>query len=319
MSEKRFFIKESTLDGIGNAIREVTGTTEKIPILDFESTIRGLSSGSGGGGSLPAGLYCEQITTPLPKAYNHAHFTLNGELYLLMRDASGSGSYYTCYKFEGGQYVQVTTSTKFYAYPSINIEHNGKIHFFGSNDHAYFDGTTIVDGLKLPQSEDYHSMFIHNGRLYYMYYRDRSMYYWDDETCTWNADSTVTVNYNSMMFSCSFEYKGNWYMYDSGIIYKLVGDRFEPHGSLPSSASLASGKFEVIGNYLYVAKAKWLCGNELYKINLELLGGALEPELVGYIPSANAVSLYTYAGQLIAEDSVGSSYQPHMILHEIEA
>lgn len=50
MSEQKYFIKKSTLDGMGNALREVTGTTEKIPIANFESTIRGLSNGGSGGG-----------------------------------------------------------------------------------------------------------------------------------------------------------------------------------------------------------------------------------------------------------------------------
>ena len=39
MADKLYLIRGETLTGIGDAIRQLTGTTEKIPVLHYENRI----------------------------------------------------------------------------------------------------------------------------------------------------------------------------------------------------------------------------------------------------------------------------------------
>lgn len=325
MSDELLFIKQSTVSGIADAIREKTGETGNINPANFASKISAIETGgsSGGGSSLPAGGYWKPWDVRTPNTKVGKHFVLNNELYL---HQSTSTSYvYPIYKYENGAYTIVVADTYDNATYGWNltpayraIEFNGKVHFMGDSmtRHSTWDGATEYANLNaLPFSITNNGVCVYQGDLYISNTSgssDYGIYKWIEATDTWelvwNPFST-----NCYIFSDGntlFAAKNSAIYADS--IYKLNNGEFElVCDSLPSSPFGGPGGIVFNGN-LYFEGYVSGAFNTIYKLTDS-----------GVIELCKSPYSFSSAHFLIYDNHINVSggsgcYNMCLALHEIE-
>lgn len=301
---------------IALAIREKTGETATMKPAEFPEKIRTIETGGGsaGGGMLPAGLYWQQIPTAFPYTYTHRHFKLGDSWYLVIRNASGSGSGYTFYRYENNAYTQITAVTTLYAEYMCMIEYHGKLHFLGSPAyHHTWDGKTFASYTNVPISLNSNCAFVLDDTLYCL---DRSTglpYYWDESADTWAAASGFTApkrNINMNMFT----YGGELYGWATKAVYKLQPDKsWLQIGTLTGTPTTSC--YLCTGDYLYYGVSTDKTGYSIYKFDMR----TFTDTLIGVSPfSGGSAYLYAYNGQ-IRMGGGSNTYPLHLIMHEISA
>lgn len=209
---------------IATAIREKTGDEGKMKPAEFPEKIAAIETGggSGGGGTLPAGVYWESILPKMPKNYRGYHFMYKGTLYLVQETSSSSTSVVNFYKFNGNQYVEVLSNATV-NHHQYGIEFNGKFHFVGANStgspqHVSFDGASVTQYATLPKSIGSGRAFVENSKLKGVG-TDNKVYEWDEATDTWTDTGVSIENYGKL-----FYHDGKLYRYYLKKIYLHEGN-----------------------------------------------------------------------------------------------
>lgn len=234
-------------------------------ILSFAlgmNAAKGSGGGSSGGGSLPAGAYCNSSPIRLPE-YNVSQkwFYFKGELYATVEYVASTSPYNNAkiYKYNGTSWSLINTYSCEYqslAAPYACLEYNGKMYFF--TEYKYFscwDGTTYtVD--KTTFSNNITSAWVCNGKLYAR----------TGKTCqTFSMDSTGTWTEETDFYSTKYNYYKpvvTWndtaYFINSNKIYEISGGSLIECGDVPGYGELRTGYVD--GNYLYYhSSSKGLC------------------------------------------------------------
>lgn len=178
---------------IANAIRVKTGDTATMKPAEFPDKIAAIESGgSGGGGSLPAGIYLSSSDVFLkPNNYTQKRFMYNGELYAATGNLQAAGYLYYIYKWNGSAWEQIVSVTDCTMDSAAwyGVEYNGNFHMIDNKQHYVFDGATLTASTSCTGA--YSKPFVWQGKLC-VYDESYKAYEWDDDASTWTQFATLS-------------------------------------------------------------------------------------------------------------------------------
>ena len=212
---------------IAGAIRDLAGESSSVKRkpTEFAEKIREVAEnggGSGGGGTLPAGLYWETMDMVAPNEYYQHWFQYNGDIYATALAYTGTGSDYAIHKYTDSGWTTVVPSTKVGVWlnAEFRIEFDGKIHYVGCSGkkHYAFDGASLTALSDIPVKVDYSKPFILDGQLVVQDYNSCNFYAWSKDTDTWSQINTKTWTYSWVY---GFNVGTDAYFIDSTKLYKI--------------------------------------------------------------------------------------------------
>lgn len=201
---------------IATAIREKTGDTATMKPAEFPEKIAAIAGG--GGGSLPSGVYWEQVSPFAPYSYANYYFTYNEELFVNVKTSSSSDSY-VIYRYDGDKYTAVSnTLTIMYGYNNPFV-YKGKLHFLDTIGHYTYDGSTLTRlNNHSTEGGTRVSTLIWNGILYV--YGKGALWKWDEVSDTW-TDSGITAD-GRYKTGAIFIHNNKLYRLDSNKLYEYI-------------------------------------------------------------------------------------------------
>ncbi len=226
-------------DRDGNNVNYEGVEAVKLMTADGEYvTFSNVSSGGGGSGSLPAGLYWEQYE-PMAPSNSTSHFMFNGNHYVNYGSGSGGS---TIYQETLDGYTAVITGATIYTTANPTV-YNGKLHFLYGY-HYTFDGESLVT-LTRPYNAGLDTAavapFVWDGKLYCTDETNKTTFYvWDESTDTWSATDTIVRNSSMNAYAFPFIHNDELYWVYQRNIYKLVNGEVTTYKTLSSVPSLVS-------------------------------------------------------------------------------
>lgn len=290
---------------IADAIRGKTGSTDTMKPVDFPTAIAGIEAGggSGGGGSLPAGVYWEQVVPYVPYNLGNYFVTYNGKLCVFVNTQSSS-SYYVLYQFDGESYTAISDTLTITYGANCPIEFNGKIHMMYEAKHNVYYNGSVTALNEFPGT--CYVCVVWNNVLYGLNYKDGLIYQWDEATDTW-TDSGIkpTSKYASGYL---FVHNNELYWIKDKTLSKFVD------GSTVTVADIGQFATEALymNGYLYFTpSASGVINLYKYDIDNNVLTN------IGLIPYMGAnFQMYGY-GNSVRINGGSTTYRNHFILHEV--
>lgn len=278
------------------------------------------AGGSGGGGSLPAGVYWEPENIRCPTNYFQQWFEYAGELYAAALPYAGQGNNWVIHKYINGAWEQVvaetTVSLKAPAGDVYMVEYDGLMHFLGNDTsgHYTFDGTTIIAKNSMPGYCI--SACVHQGKLLAYVRSDGCIYQWDGATDAWSvvADiDTATYHYYHI-----FSANNSLYAVYKPVLYEIVDGTAVKVADLPN----VQKKMYADGvKYIYRADANNSYGaEEVHAYDLV----SKTDTLLGYAPNSGSGSSFLYSSDGVFRSincNLGTSAYAttSLIMHIVEA
>lgn len=262
-------------------------------------------SGSGGG-SLPAGVYWEQLPGRKPYTYYNRFFEFKGERYAWISSASINGNPQYIYKYADGTYTQVATATYKNSIRDLSVvEYHGKVHFIGNDSTVHFtwDGSdATVSKNSLPASTYNNNAFVLDDTLYILT-NSKGFYKWVEADDSWEAVGITgyPTSYSQVAVVNNIPYIDNY-----GKLMRVDMDAGECITIIDGAYSSATS-FIGLGNYLYR-----LVDGTLYRYDPK--NDTLDT--IGYAPY-NLCQLYEFEGDVYLNGYSVNSYMVHMKLHEV--
>lgn len=315
-----YFIKDTTLTDIANAIREKSGTEEKLNAGNFADEIRKIEGG-GGSSILPKGVYYN-TERYLPVAYeNNRLFTFKGDIYLWTA-VYGTGNR-MIYKYEDGAFTLVQTITydsstmsSYGATFSSFIELGDYVYFgrkhqlsrWNGTAYEYFNLSSLVDTSW--DFENQRCLFKLNGKLYLITYNSTN----GTKACEIDFDNRSVLSTTQLITEMSGVYMLNdvAYLITTSAVYIINSDlTLTKLASFPKSIYTADTLSFHIGNLLCFISGVY-ASEQIYTVNVDTGECAL---LSGYIPA-----YYPHPETLNGEPHFidGAKYQTHLKMHIVE-
>lgn len=174
-----------------------------------------------GGGSLPAGVYLEPMPLTGPKpTYGQKWVWFKDAIYAFVDSDAGNYGMKYVYRWDGTAWTLVVERSTLLrpTYSQLYVEHNGKIHVFGSEktEHNVFDGTNMTASTALPNNTYLCGVFTQNGKLKAYSYKTGTVYVWSDTDNTWATESVITTS--------SYQYY-SFFTMDDGTVYACISNK----------------------------------------------------------------------------------------------
>lgn len=207
--------------------------------MDITSFVLGYKKGkaegvSGGGGSLPAGVYFSPSPIRAPTNYRHKRFMFNGELYAGCSPYDAAGTINTIKKWDGSAWAEVVsvdeTTHRLDSSNFTVVELNGKAHIISGKYHSIFDGTSITKSAGFSGLGGTYPV-IWQGALYALRSDMGDFYKWDEQSEGWIqilATSKMTELYtvNNQLYAKGKNsmYQNHMFQYENGeFVQKSTG------------------------------------------------------------------------------------------------
>lgn len=256
-----------------------SGITQlSLPTAEGSTVI--FSEGSGGGSSLPAGVYC-LASLKVPTRHWQKWFTYNGELYAFANSVTSTANPPDLYKYDESTNAWTKILSKpailpQYITPSdktIEVrEFGGVAHIFGNSIHTIFDGSTITAKANCPHGGEGTSIVPFNG-TFYAIGSTGTVETWDEATDTWE---TLTTYDDNEMRPWAFVCNDSLYFIQTQTVYKYNGSTFEVYDTLGSGSTREyPHKYDlvVIDNVVYFVNIyNELCKYDAANKQITLLG-----------------------------------------------
>ena len=224
------FIDDSILQGLGDFIREKTGTTDKMLPTEMLTRIQE----NWGDGNTSGGVYWEVSPIRCKNYYYQNWIVFNENLYAFTLPYTGNGNDITGYQYVDGSWVTVVPQFKILFSQICNpIEYNGKLHFVGgeSTDHYVWDGgSAFVELNSLPNKAAAKAMFVYQDKLMFYSYYDGIIYEWDETDDAWTSYATVGSENDDKYFLSANE---KVYVFKGRTVYILQNGQLEEKNSFP--------------------------------------------------------------------------------------
>ncbi len=194
---------------------------------------------SGGGGTLPSGLYLSAHPIKQPTSYAHRIFMLQGERYATWYNAAGSGNLNRVAKWNGSSWDTIwTTSLSGSLFLDgrdwTGIEYNGKMHFTDNSEntsHVVFDGSSFTASTSLPANSTGNCFAVYQNKLVVYTIGDGSLYEWDEDNNAWVVMATIASNTYTSYYP--FVVDDQLYLSKSTTVYHYNEGVLEEVGTLP--------------------------------------------------------------------------------------
>lgn len=293
---------------IAGAIREKNGETDTMKPIEFPDKIRAIETGGGGGGSIPAAVY-------LSAAPFHGltvqwePFSLNGEVYLTSSNVAGAGYLNRIDKWNGTKWETLLSSSENNAFgttmdsATTRVEYHGKVHFFGSNKHATFDGTTLTTLNATPaKTTEGVKAVVYQDKIVAYFAYNGGLYEWDEATDTW----TLIWQTSSYSYYYLFAIDNELYAVKSGDCYRWTGGTMvKVNASNITQGSYLSYGFAHNGCIYYVY------GLTTYAIMYKYNPVTDECSVVDDYPQFASHKFMLVSGELYCMGTTNTSYSSH--------
>ena len=300
ITENGTYTADSGFDGLGSVTVDVAG--------------------SGGGGSLPAGVYWEQQNIKPPNEYKQFWFKLNGNLYCGALGYKGSGNNPSFYKWNGSAWTKLIDAFQYVpnGVPQFDVvELNGKIHFGGGDSvkHQCWDGvsSTITVMNDVPAKVDYRNCFFaHKGKLmcYTCYAADTAgLYEWDEASDTW----TLVMSSQRFTYYYWLSVDDVLYCWQNKNLYKFENGTLTQIGTL---AGTIVRRFTDGKRFLYTVTSSAGAPQAIYEYDFE----TNTSKIIGYAPgySKGGNEFWVADGKIhltLAGDN--GEFATNLIMHEV--
>lgn len=261
-----------------------------------------------GGGSLPAGCYWSQDSTP-PLNYPNSHFVFNGELYLWAAKAE-STSKTRIYKVTDSTYTQICEFDSVISQANMySVQLGGKLHAFDSyyRYHYVFDGTSVTRKTDLPVACYGGSAHVMGELLYIKGENVINWYVWDESADSWTATTAISglTAYQNPKFN--FYHNNVLYLIVSTTLYQVVNGVATSVGTLAAYSNM----YAYNNGFFYYIDS----GFKVYKMELE----SKTSTQIGLAPvMGSSCRLYSYNNHVVIAGGTNTS-RINMTLHEVEA
>lgn len=282
------------------------------------------ASSSGGGGSLPAGIYMTPYIAGTNTQYPNRIFTLNGEIYTAGTVYYHSGDINFILKWNGSGWNTVAGSTASGAstligktYNCDSIEFNGKRHFYSYGYHYAFDGSSVIQYANInSRPSDFGSYYaVFKNELYIA--TEGKIYKWNEADDTLTALYTYDSSSYPSGYRVMFATTEHLYMVSSGLnIYENGTFTNILSSSDPAYNSSYFSYPKVIGNNVYS-----LSSSKIYTFNLDTFEGKELGSISGLYQSMNWIgneNELAIMGRCHKLSSNCTAYYPSFKLHIIE-
>ena len=299
ITENGEYTADSDFDGLGKVTVEVAGS---------------------GGGSLPAGVYWEQLAGNKPYNYQNKFFLFNDELYLLTSTASNASADYAVrkiLKFSGGEYVEICTFTDAYISGNIYtaiVVFKGLVHFIGGDNKRHLTwngGASVASKGNLPVNVS--SAVAFDGKLY-AYAAKEGLYVWDEDSDTWTSCiSSFPSGIPGIQYTyCDlFVFENELYAVNSSYLYKYTDNNLAVITSL--SKRKQSNGCPVIGTKLYFSPdSSGVCAVYTY----DMADGTIS-QLMARTPYIDTYNVWLELNGKLMISGGNNTQKTAIIMHEV--
>ena len=246
------YLADTKADIKAALIEKGQAVSDADPFRSYGDKVRAIETG-GGGGSLPAGVYWQQDTIPLPNANYQVWFTYKGVLHAITQVSGTSSSTGTIHKYENGAWTQVATAPSFNSFNFIRdckvYEFHGKVYFFNSEfaNYGIWDGSSTVAIYTNAPKGYKNFVFVCGDKLRLYSYTEGGVYVFDETNNTWALEHTPGAKYAYYYF---YPVGDKVFAQNNKVMYEYDCDT----GTLTKVGDLLDTGVDsavVVGNYLY--------------------------------------------------------------------